>query len=284
MTETTAHDVAGGPTALVSADRALRRRARPVWWRCYCFWAFQYRRTWRGSVVVSFVSPLLYLAAVGVGLGSLVDRHSPGGLYGYSYLDFLAPGLMAATVMQIGFNDALYPVLSAFKWGQQYLAALATPASSTELLVGHVAWLTTRLALISTTFFLAMLAFGVVHSPEALVAIPAGICTGLAFVTPTVAFIATQEGDQALSPIYRTIVIPLFLFSGAFFPIAELPGWFQSVVRVSPLYQGVAICQESVLFGIHAPLETLAHFAYLLVLSAAGLFLARITYRRRLVV
>ena len=83
-----------------------RRFATPMWLRAALYWGYQYKRTWRSSVVTSFLIPVLYLAAMGVALGSLIDKHSHG-VGGVTYVAFLAPGLLAGTCMQIGTNDAI---------------------------------------------------------------------------------------------------------------------------------------------------------------------------------
>jgi len=235
-------------------------------------------------VTASFLAPVLYLAALGIGLGTLVDRHSSLGVTGYPYLDFLAPGLMAATAMQIGFNDSLFPVMSAFKWGKQYVAMIATPASARDIVLGQVAWIATRLLIVASSYFVVLCLFGLIHSATAVLAIPFAALTGCAFVTPTVAFVATQQNDNALTPIYRMVIVPLFLFSGAFFPVSELPGWLATLARLSPLYQGVALCRDSTLYGLNSPIEAFGHIAYLGGITVIGLVVASRTYSSRLVV
>src|SRR5579872_1964229 len=106
--------------------RLTRGAQSPPQWRSFLYWAHQYRKTWRGSIVTSFLFPLLYLSAMGVGLGSLVNKHSHT-VDHVSYLHFVAPGLLAATAMQIGSNDATYPVMASIKWIRTYWAMLATP-------------------------------------------------------------------------------------------------------------------------------------------------------------
>src|SRR5215475_15100074 len=91
------------------------------------FWLTNYRRTWQGSIYSSVLSPVLYLGAMGLGLGTLVDKHGTGSLGGVSYLAFLAPGLMAASAMQTAVGESMYPVYTAVKWQKTYQAAVATP-------------------------------------------------------------------------------------------------------------------------------------------------------------
>jgi len=242
------------------------------------YWMYQYKRTWRGSITTSFLYPVLYLAAMGKGLGSLIKNPVDG----VRYLDFLAPGLLASTAMQIGGNEAMYPVMAAIKWLRTYFAMLATPLTVIDVLVGHLAWIALRLFTVCTIYLLIMAAFGTVHSPLALLAVPVGILTGLAFAVPIAAFAAAQKNETGFTTIYRFGLIPLFLFSGTFFPIAQLPGWLQPVAQATPLYHGVALCRGLVLG--HVQLASAgAHLAYLVGLTVVGFVLALRSYQRRLV-
>ena len=165
---------APGATALSGTARTCRRRrmATPMWLRAARYWGYQYKRTWRSSVTTSFLIPVLYLAAMGVALGSLIDKHSHG-VDGVTYVAYLAPGLLAGTCMQIGTNDATYPVMGAIKWMRTYLAQLAAPLGVYDVLLGHLAWIAARLAIVVSIYLAVMAAFGIVHSPWA-VAGPAG--------------------------------------------------------------------------------------------------------------
>jgi lipooligosaccharide transport system permease protein len=253
----------------------------PPSWRALGYWAYSYKRTWRGSLATSFLFPILYLAAMGIGLGSLVDRHTHT-IDHVSYLYFLAPGLLASTAMQIGTNEATYPVMGAIKWIRTYFAMLATPLSVTDVLLGTVSWIAVRIAIVSAIYLSVVAAFGVVQSPLALLAFPAAILTGLAFTAPVAAFSATCQNDQWFSAIYRFGLIPLFLFSGTFFPVSQLPAWLRPVAYATPLYHGVALCRELVLGQVDWPLVPV-HVGYLLALILGGYLVARVTFRRRLI-
>lgn len=259
-----------------------RRRPTPLWLRGLGYWAYQYRRTWRSSITTSFLYPVLYLAAMGVGLGSLINKHTRL-VDGVSYLDFVAPGLLAATAMQIGSNEAMYPVMGAIKWLKTYFAMLATPLRVADILLGHVAWIAVRLATVSSIYLVVVAAFGVVRSPLAVLALPAAVMTGLAFATPIASFSATQDKDVGFTTIYRFVMIPLFLFSGTFYPVSQLPGWLQPLAYATPLYHGVNLCRGLVLGNVQF-WSGVGDAAYLLALTAIGYMLARVTFGRRLVV
>src|ERR1700732_1309409 len=113
-----------------------------------------YRRTWKGSVFMSFVSPILFLAAMGFGLGGLISRGPVRTVDGLSYLAFLAPGLLAATAMQSAFVETTYPIMARLHWLRTYDGMLATPIAVLDVLAGEFGWLAFRLGLGSCAFFL----------------------------------------------------------------------------------------------------------------------------------
>lgn len=239
-----------------------------------------YRRVWRGSLLVSFLSPILFLSAIGLGLGALVNRGS-GGVAGLPYVAFLAPGLLATTAMQTGSIEATYPIMGKVRWDRTYEAMLATPLSLADLVIGDLAWLALRSLLVSAVFFLVMLVFGLPRGPLSILAVVAGGLTGLAFAAPIYAFSTQQENDSGFSALQRFVVVPLFLFGGAFFPITKLPLLLQIVAWLTPLYHGVALARGLALDRIGLP-EALLHFTVLLAYVAAGTALSWLGLRRRM--
>jgi lipooligosaccharide transport system permease protein len=252
--------------------------------RAFLFWLVNYRRTWRGSIYSSVLGPILYLGAMGLGLGSLVDSHGTASLGGVSYLTFLAPGLMAATAMQTAMGESLYPVFAAVKWQQTYQAAASTPLRPSDIYRGHVLFTAMRLAMNMIIFLAIMAAFGAARSAWVLAAVPVAVLTGLAFATPLDAFAVTQEkNDQAFNVIFRFGMIPMFLFSGTFFPVTQLPAWIRPLAYVTPLWHGVALCR-SLSLGTADWAGALGHVAYLAAVALIGLAAGQRTYRRRLYV
>ena len=245
------------------------------------FWMTNYRRTWRGSIYSSVLNPVLYLGAMGVGLGSLVNAHGTASLGGVSYLAFLAPGLMAAAAMQTAMGESTYPVFGSVKWLKTYQAAAATPLRPADLFHGHLMFTTLRLAMNSAVFLAIMAAFGAARSPWVLACLPAAVLTGLAFATPIEAYAMTCKKDSSFALLFRFGVIPLFLFSGTFFPITSLPAVVRPLAYLTPLWHGVALCR-SLSLGTAQPGQTALHVGYLLAVTAAGIYAGNLTYRRRL--
>lgn len=241
----------------------------------------QYRRVWRGSAVTSVVTPIVFLLALGVGLGVFVDRSTdlPNGV---SYLEFVAPGLMAATAMQIAAFESAWPVLSAIKWDRQYHAMLATPLRVRDVMLGHQSFFAFRLVQTATIYFLVIVAFGAVSSPLGVLTIPVTLLVGLAFSAPIAAWAAHTETEASFVAIFRFVILPMFLFSGTFFPISSLPRPLEVVAWFTPLWHGVTLCRDLTLGDVSV--IDLLHVAYLLAFVTVGLVLARVTYRRRLFV
>jgi lipooligosaccharide transport system permease protein len=230
--------------------------------RVFEYWLLSFRRSWRTTVVASILSPALFLAAMGLGLGTYVDRN-PGALDGVGYLQFLAPGLLAATAMQTGANDGMHPVMASIKWTRQYFAMLVTPLRVIDIAAGHLGFIATRLLFSATIFLAVAVAFGAIDSWWALLAVPAAALTGMAFAAPIAAFSASREQEGGtFAALNRFVLMPMFLFSGTFFPVSELPSGLRAVAYVTPLWHGVALCRQLAL-GIGTPLGTLGHTLYL---------------------
>ena len=251
--------------------------------REFRYWLTNYRRTWRGSIYSSVLSPLLYLGAMGIALGTLVDAHGTARLGGLSYLAFLAPGLLAAAAMQAAVEESTYPVLGSVKWRRTYYAAAASPVRPADLFHGHLLFTTMRLAMNSAIFLAVMALFGAVASPWALAALPAAVLTGLAFAAPVEAWAITVAKDTSFALIFRFGMIPLFLFSGTFFPITQLPAWLRPLAYATPLWHGVALCR-SLTLGTASLGGALAHVTYLAAVAAVSIAAGNRSYRRRLYV
>ena len=251
--------------------------------RAYSYWTQIYKRTWRASLASGFLTPALFLAAMGLGLGTLVNHHgaSASRLGGVRYLDFIAPGLLAASAMQMASLEGMFPVMAGIKWIKFYQAMLASPLTVTEVLYGHLLWMATRTAMVSAIFMAAMAAFGAVHSVEVLAALPVAVLTGMSMAAPSAAYTATRESDQSLIAIFRLLVMPMFLFSGTFFPLSQLPGWIRPLAYITPLWHGVAL-SRALSLGDAGVAAAVGHVAFLLAVIGISVALARRTFSRRL--
>ena len=244
--------------------------------------AYAFKPFWRSGVIGSIITPVLFLSAMGVGLGSIIDERSAASLGGHSYLAFVGSGLLAATAMQVSANESTFPVMAGIKWLKFFHATVATPVTVQALVAGQLVWTGIRLAVGSAIYLAVLALFGVVESSLAVLAVPAAAWCGLAFAAPIAAFSSTQENDQWFPVIFRVLVLPLFLFSGTFFPIDQLPSALEAVARVTPLWHGVELTRGLVLGGLDARMAVV-HVAYLSVLVVGGWLVARGTFRTRMI-
>ncbi len=243
-----------------------------------------YRRTFRASIFSSFLTPVLFLAAMGLGLGSYVDGSSNPSLGGVSYLAFLAPGLLAATCMQSAAFEGAFPIMSGLVWSRVFHAMYATPIDGRDIALGNLAWIGARMALVATVFTLIIVAFGAATSPLILLAIPTAILTGLAFAAPIMAFSATQKTPNKFNALFRFGITPLFLFSGTFYPVESLPAIVQPLAWVTPLYHGVVLTRGLSLGTIgEAPALAIVHLLVLLAFIGVGTWFAIRTISAKLV-
>lgn len=244
--------------------------------------ALTYRRVWKASVFSYFLSPVLFLVAMGFGLGSLVDRGDGSAtIEAASYVAFLAPGLMVASAMQAGTGEGSFPVMAGMKWIKTYHAALATPIGARGLVGGHFAWIGIKMAIIAIVFGAVATVLGAMSVIDVLAVTPVAILTGLAMAAPMTAFTATRETTEGLTAVFRFLVTPMFLFSGTFFPIDVLPGWLQPLAYITPLWHAVEIARRFAL-GWESALPIWQHSAYLMVLFAVGAGLSTRFFTRKL--
>lgn len=248
--------------------------------RSYEFWLTFYRRTWRGSVATSIVNPVFYLGALGIGLGTLVNKSgtTPDGV---EYIAFVAPGVLAATAMQIATNEAMWPVLGSIRWTRGYYAMLATPLQIRHIVLGHQAWMATRVVSSCAVYLVVIAAFGAIHSPLGVLALPACFLIGVAFSAPMAAYSATLENDAAFVVVNRFAVIPMFLFSGTFFPVSQLPDALQRLAWLSPLWHGVELCRGAMTGSIDF-FPAVAHVAVLGACVVAGWYWGTRSFTKKL--
>jgi lipooligosaccharide transport system permease protein len=229
-----------------------------------------YRHMWL-IFVSGLVEPILFLASIGIGVGTLVGKVPGPGGDPVAYRDFVAPGLLATAAMNGGALDATFNFFVKLKYWGVFDSMLSTPLSPSDVVTGEVLWSVLRGAVYSTCFLGTMVALGLVSSPLGVLALPAAILVCWAFAG------AGAAGASFMRSYYdfdfaNAVLIPSFLFSGVFFPLDRYPTVLAWVVRGTPLYQGVALCRD-LCFG-HASAASLGHAAYLALLGAVGLRIA----------
>lgn len=240
-----------------------------------------YQRTWRGSALSSFVLPVLLLVGFGLSVGSFVD--AAGRLGDIRYLDYVVPGMIASTAMQVAFFESSWPIMARFMWIRTYHAMAATPLRVPDIVAGDLLFVLLRVVSTTTVFVLVTAVFGAVHSGwGAAVPLVSGLL-GLATAAPVFAYAGLVDNDGYFPLLMRFVVIPMSLFSGVFFPVESIPVEVRWLAYASPLWHAVQVCRAATL-GEVALWPAAGHLAYLAAWAAVGFWLACVSYRRRLVV
>lgn len=235
-----------------------------------------YRRTWRASVLSAFLLPLLMLLSFGVGVGAYIE-----GVQGVAYLEWLVPGLVAVTVLQVAVSESTWPVFSGFEWMKTYSAQVATPLRVGELLAGQLGYILFRALLSGVAFLLVAAGLGAVRSGWALLLPAVLVLFGAAIALPTVAFTASVGSDSSLSVLSRVVVVPMSLFAGVFFPVDSLPAVVRVLAYATPLWHGVELCRGAAL-GVPPAWSVPGHLCYLAAWAGLGWLVAHRRFRGRL--
>jgi lipooligosaccharide transport system permease protein len=184
--------------------------------------------------------------------------------------------------MQMAAFEASWPVLSAIKWSRQYHAMLASPLRVSDVVVGQLAYIASRMFMTATVYFLVIVAFGAVESPLGVLAIPVAVLVGIAFAAPLAAWAAHTNNEASFVAIFRFIILPMFLFGGAFFTVESLPRVFEPIAYLTPLWHGVDLARQLTLGDVD-PTSASLHVMYLLACISVGVVAALTTFRKRLV-
>ena len=265
------------PVALISVfrwPRAQLRGALRVWRRDMIL----YRRSWLSNLLPNFFSPLLYLLSIGIGVGFYVGTR----ISGLPYTVYLAPALAANAALNGGVFETTYNVFVKLRWDKVYDAAITTPLEPEDIALGELMWATTRAVIYGLAFMVVMLFLGDIRSPLAVLSILAFILIGLVFALIGLIFSSVSPSIDYFSYFFTLFVMPLFLFSGTFFPIDRLPAAIRAVSWFSPLFHGSEMLRDLMLRG--DLLDAAGHGLWLLVACAILYPPACNLFRRRLIV
>jgi len=242
-----------------------------------------YRRIWRENFVGAFVQPLLYLAGVGIGIGSLVEQNPDAEqiLSGPSYFAFYASALLATTAMFNASQEALWPTMEGFQWTNAYRAMVATPLSPRDVATGLAIRFAGRTAVGATGVAAVLALFDETRTIGLMLAVPVAIICGLAFAMPLAAWTASRNTEQSFPAIMRFAILPMFLFGGAFFPVDQLPVGLRPVAWITPLFHAIELCRGAILGGLSLA-DVGLHLGVLALFAIGGWTLCLRTFRRRL--
>lgn len=220
------------------------------------------RRTILTTLIPRFVEAIAYLAVMGLGMGAYLTA-----VDGTDYVTFIAPGVLASTVMFGAIIETTYNAFVRIHVRRVFEAAITTPLSVPDVVVGEYLWAATRALAYGCVFLVVMTGFGLVHSPWALAAVPVMLVGGLMFAVLGMLYTAFVSNIEHFNIFYTGVLTPMFLFGGVFFPFDRLPGWAQAVGWCLPLSHFVQALRDLVLGG--AGWSTAGHVALMAALTAA---------------
>lgn len=210
------------------------KRAFRVWQRNFTV----YTKLYKSSLALNFIEPVLYLAALGLGLGAFVKE-----INGVPYIKFIAPGIIASSSMFAAIYECTYGTYVRMTYQKTFDAILATPVNLYDLVAGELMWGATKSLLYGTIIIIVISIFGLVDSPLIILAVPLLLISGLIFAEISVIFTAIIPGIDSFNYFYTLFMTPMFLFSGIFFPLDNLPPLVSKIAFFTPLYHLVNICR-----------------------------------------
>jgi lipooligosaccharide transport system permease protein len=219
-------------------------------------------------IVSGFVEPVLYLMAFGFGIGQLIGDIKDGSGNPVSYAAFIAPALLATSAMNGALYDATWNVFFKMHFGKVYQVMLSSSLGPMDVALGEISWALIRGATYSVGFMAIVAPLGLVTNAWGLLAIPAATLIAFGFASIGMAITSYMKNFQQMNWV-NFFLLPMFLFSGTFFPVSVYPEWIQVIVQALPLWQGVELVR-SLMLGI-IDISVLGHIAYFVVMIAVGL-------------
>jgi lipooligosaccharide transport system permease protein len=240
---------------------------------------------WWGSIVAfGLGNPILFLLSVGLGVGALVDANNPGdSLGGVGYLQFVAPALLAAAAIQGVMDEVTFPTMDGFVWDKAFFGIGATSVSPMQIANGVMMVALLR-GLFTTVMYLGiLLAFGAVPLSSVLPLMFTSMFAGWGWAAMMLAFTARLENDDGyFAIISRFVVAPMFLFSGTFYPLEQMPVFLQPIGWISPLWHSTELGRFLSYGAEIEPVMFFVHFGYLALLGIVGMALTYPKFESRL--
>jgi len=233
---------------------------------------------------LSIANPVLYLVSIGLGVGAYIDKNTGGmGVDGVSYITFLAPALLATAAIQGALDESVYPTLEGFKWNKIFFSMNSTPLSGNHIATGVFLNSLIRVIFTAVIYWFVMLAFGVLESPRAWLAIFTAVMAGAAFGAMMQALAGMLENEDIFfTVLQRFVIMPLFLFSGTFYPLTNMPIYLQWIGWISPLWHATELGRWLSYGHEISTLMLYTHFIFLNSLLLIGIIASRRIFTRRL--
>ena len=237
---------------------------------------------WRGIILFeAVVNPSLYLVSIGIGVGSLIDANN--GVNGVSYLTFLAPALLASAAIQGSSDEVIFPVMQGFKWNRTFFGMRSTTLTAQQISLGVFLAAMARAIFSIVIYWIVLYFFGALESDTAWLAIPAALLAGAAMGAVMLALAAKIENENFFFTLVgRFVMIPMFLFSGTFYPLTQMPIYLQFFGWISPLWHATELGRYLTYDYPLSGLQLFTHICVLTTMILVGLFFAARFFDNRL--
>ncbi|MDA8099550.1 MAG: ABC transporter permease [Nitrospiraceae bacterium] len=220
-----------------------------------------YTKLYKSSFALNFVEPVLYLVAMGMGLGVFVKD-----INGQSYIKFIGPGIIASSSMFAAVYECTYGTYIRMTFQKTFDAILATPVNIDDLTAAELVWAAVKSVIYGLTIMIVVAAFGLIDSWLVILTVPFIFLCGLIFAEVSMITTALVPGIDSFSYFYTLFMTPLFLFSGIFFPVDTLPKAVAGLAWFTPLYHLVNICRS---FSAGHVTPVLGSIAWITIVAAA---------------
>ena len=211
------------------------KRAYRVWQRHLTV----YTKLYLSSIALNFVEPILYLVALGFGLGGFITE-----VQGKPYINFIAPGIIASSSMFATVYECTYATYVRIFYQKTFDAILSTPVNIDDLIAGEIMWGATKSVLYGIIIIATISAFRLVDSPLIVIVVPILFLSGIIFAEISLVCVALVPGVDSLNYFYTLLMSPMFLFSGIFFPLNTLPSFVTKIAWFTPLYHLTNVCRS----------------------------------------
>ena len=219
------------------------------------------------AVLSGFFEPVLYLLSFGYGLGHLIGKIPLQNGHSVSYAMFIAPGLLATSAMNGAIYDSTWNVFFKLKFDRIYQGMLQTSLGSLDVALGEIGWALIRGLAYTIGFMCIAVPAGLIPSWWGILAIPAAVLIAFGFASIGMAITSCFSTFQQMDFI-NIAMLPMFLFSGSFYPLTVYPGYLQAILKALPLWQAIAMVRDFTL-GI-VSIGILWHVLYFGVMVAIG--------------
>jgi len=258
-------------TAALLHPPRVSMRFVPVWRRNLLVW----RKLAFASVLGNIADPLLYMLALGYGVGSMIGK-----VDGMSYVAFIGTGMVCQSAMFTSSFEGMYSAFSRMHVQRTWDAIVNAPIALDDVVVAEWVWCATKATMSTAAILVVIMLLGYGRTPLAIFVLPLGFLIGLAFGALGLIMNALAPGYDFFTYFFTLVLTPMLLLSGVYFPVSQMPSWLAHVANLLPLKHAIDIARPLMMGEV--PRDILLHVAVLALYAAGAFYVALVLTRRRL--